>query len=324
MQDNPICKGMEATEDNLAKLNRFTRRQLTAEEVYLFSVTLCDNEIDRDRERFTVDALQKLAALFIGVTGIFDHNPKGANQTARIFDTEVVTDEMRKTAGGEAYTCLKAAAYMVRTDANCDLIKEIDGGIKKEVSISCTVARQSCSLCGADLRQGACTHKAGRLYGGKLCHTVLDEPTDAYEWSFVAVPAQRNAGVTKAYGGDTLADGAENGDVVAKVKAATRTLTLSAAEVRRLQSFVETAQENAAVCTHYREELEGEVIRLSFLACPGISAETVAMTAKGLCTDELLRLKAAYAAAVSGMGGASQLQGAGTREQQPNNSAFKL
>ena len=34
-----------------------------------------------------------------------------------------------------------------------------------------------------------------------LCHTILSDITDAYEWSFVAVPAQRNAGVTKQYGG---------------------------------------------------------------------------------------------------------------------------
>ena len=38
-----------------------------------------------------------------------------------------------------------------------------------------------------------------RMYSGNLCHTVLDDVTGAYEWSFVAVPAQVNAGVTKHY-----------------------------------------------------------------------------------------------------------------------------
>ena len=32
-----------------------------------------------------------------------------------------------------------------------------------------------------------------------MCHTILDDITDAYEWSFVAVPAQVNAGVTKRF-----------------------------------------------------------------------------------------------------------------------------
>ncbi len=39
-----------------------------------------------------------------------------------------------------------------------------------------------------------------RLYGEKLCFMELQEPTDAYEWSFVAVPAQRRAGVVKRFG----------------------------------------------------------------------------------------------------------------------------
>ena len=39
---------MDLTPELLAQLNAFTRRPLTAEEVYVFKVRLCDNEIDRD------------------------------------------------------------------------------------------------------------------------------------------------------------------------------------------------------------------------------------------------------------------------------------
>ena len=47
--------------------------------------------------------------------------------------------------------------------------------------------------------KGGCDHEKGGEYGGKLCYHILDEPLDAYEWSFVAVPAQVNAGVTKRF-----------------------------------------------------------------------------------------------------------------------------
>lgn len=90
---------------------------------------------------------------------------------------------------------------MVRTDSNRDLIREIDAGIKKEVSVSCMAASHTCSVCGKDRRIGGCPHVQGELYQGMLCHTVLSDITDAYEWSFVAIPAQRQAGVTKQYGG---------------------------------------------------------------------------------------------------------------------------
>lgn len=180
----------------LEKLNKFTRRELSEEEVYIFPVTLCDNEIDRDNERFSKKSLEEMAEKFIGVTGIFDHDPKGGNQTARLFYAEVA-EENRDNSIGERYAYLKGYAYMVRTESNADLIREIEGGIKKEVSVSCSAERHVCSVCGADRRVKACRHVKGRRYDGKKCFVTLEGISDAYEWSFVAVPAQVCAGVTK-------------------------------------------------------------------------------------------------------------------------------
>ncbi|SEH80530.1 hypothetical protein SAMN02910265_02810 [Ruminococcus flavefaciens] len=186
----------------LDKINKFTRRPLSEDEVYVFSVILCDNDIDRDCDRFSENALGTLREKFIGKTGIFDHDASTLNQNARIFDTELVTDDTRLTQFGKPYVYLKAMAYMVRTDENKNLIAEIDGGIKKDVSISCSAAKRICSVCGNDKNISTCNHVKGKKCGGSICHTVLDDITDAYEWSFVAVPAQVNAGVTKKYSDD--------------------------------------------------------------------------------------------------------------------------
>ena len=181
---------------DLEQLNKFTRRQFTGDEVFIFSAVLCDNEIDRDNERFSRKSLEQLAEKFVGVTGIFDHDPRGGNQTARIFSAEVV-EESRENSLGEPYAYVKANAYMVRTDSNADLIREIDGGIKKEVSVSCAAERHICSVCGTDRLVKACHHVKGRRYDEKKCFLSLEDISDAYEWSFVAVPAQVGAGVTK-------------------------------------------------------------------------------------------------------------------------------
>lgn len=185
----------------LEQLNTFTRRTHTLDEVYLFDLILCDNEIDRDGDCFSDAALAELQKRFVGVTGIFDHNTTSANQTARIFRTELRAIPDRFTKNGQPYRCLAANAYMVRTDSNADLIREIDAGIKKEVSISCAAGARICSVCGANHLRKPCKHIKGRLYGGSLCYTTLDDIHDVYEWSFVAVPAQRHAGVTKTLGG---------------------------------------------------------------------------------------------------------------------------
>lgn len=117
--------------ETLDKINSFTRRELTEEELYTFPVTLCDNDVDRDGECFSDKALETMSELFIGKTGIFDHDPRGENQSARIYDTEVVADSEKTTAYGAPYKYLKAMAYMARTDNNKSLIQEIDAGIKK-------------------------------------------------------------------------------------------------------------------------------------------------------------------------------------------------
>ena len=161
--------------------------KLTAEDVYVFSVRLCDDQVDRDMERFDTAALPALAKLFIGKTGIIDHRWSSDNQVARIFQTQVVKEN------GVSY--IKAWAYIRRGGQNDEIIADIEAGIKKEVSIGCSMGRSVCSVCGSDY--GTCGHMKGEMYDGQVCCAILREPMDAYEFSFVAVPAQREAGVIK-------------------------------------------------------------------------------------------------------------------------------
>lgn len=250
-------KSIDITEEVLEKINVYSVKPLTAEEVYCFSVLLCDNEIDRDYERFSAQSLKTLAELYIGRTGIFDHNPKGENQTARIYHTEVKSFPDRKTGSGETYTALMGHAYMVRTEDNKSLIAEIDGGIKKEVSVGCAVGAKICSVCGADMLKNPCSHIRGKYYGEKLCFATLENPTDAYEWSFVAVPAQRNAGVTKTAKSYADAESPESRDKMIKL------------------------------C----DEIRGDIIRLSYFTKPFISAKAVKAQTEELNAYELIALK---------------------------------
>ena len=191
-------KGLEVTAGDLADINRLAKSELTAEQVYTFTVRLCDNEVDRDFERFDSGALERLGELLLGKSGIFDHQWSAQGQTARIYRTEVVREPAARTAAGDEYRWLKGWAYLLRTEKNGDLIAEIEGGIKKEVSVGCSAGRSVCSICGAE--NGACEHVRGQRYDGRLCFMELKDVTDAYEWSFVAVPAQRRAGILKRFG----------------------------------------------------------------------------------------------------------------------------
>ena len=187
----------EVTEEELSLINAFTGKELTQEDVYVFSVKLCDNEVDRDGECFSAECLKDLAELFVGKTGISDHSWSSSRQVARIFKTEFVEDFEKTTSYGDIYTYIKARAYTLKTPANEEFIAKIQGGILREVSVGCAVSECTCSICGNPLGDESCGHIRGGTYGGRKCYGVLDGATDAYEWSFVAVPAQREAGVIK-------------------------------------------------------------------------------------------------------------------------------
>ena len=245
-------------EQALAEINRLAKTPLAPEQVYTFAVRLCDNEVDRDLERFDPDALEELGRLFLGKSGVFDHQWSAQGQTARIYRTEVIREAAKTTEAGDEYHWLKGWAYLLRTEKNAELIAEIEGGIKKEVSVGCSMGKSVCSICGAE---DGCGHEKGQRYGGKLCFRELREPLDAYEWSFVAVPAQRSAGILKRF----------------------------------CQESEDTAvlRKQAALGVKYLASLRREVVRLAMLADDALEAFS-AVAAK-LDEPELLALHKSYA-----------------------------
>ncbi len=195
----------EVNEAELKEINKHTLEPLSAEDVFTFSAVLCDNELDRQHEFFSEKALKDMKKLFVGKTVIKDHMARADNQVARIYATELV-ETGKTTAAGTPYKQLKAHCYMVKTDSNKDLIAEIKAGIKKEGSVGFRAASSICSICGTDNAKTYCPHWPGRTYakeGGQMvCTFKLDGVKDAYEFSLVAVPAQRAAGVSKSYTGE--------------------------------------------------------------------------------------------------------------------------
>ncbi len=274
--------GLEKTrlsEDDLRQINAFSKKKLTNDEIFTFEILLCDNEVDREHERFATDALKRLAELFVGKTGIFDHEWSAGKQVARIYKTEVVTDSGRTTAGGEPYAYLKAWAYMLR-EGNEELVAAIEGGITREVSVGCSMGKALCSLCGEEIGTPKCGDVRGGEHDGRLCCAILTDARDAYEWSFVAVPAQRNAGVLKKLGGSERPDTLEKCIRAADDPAVRKEYAYLAAMARAGEAHI--------------KELRREVVRLGMLADSGFEGTFLEKLAAKLDEEELTALKAAF------------------------------
>ena len=252
------------TQGQLDAINAQAKAKLTQEQVYVFSLRLCDDQVDRDYERFDTAALPVLAKLFIGKTGIVDHKWSSEHQFARIFATEVVREDRE--------SFVKAWAYIRRGGQAEEMIADIEAGIKKEVSVGCSMGRAVCSICGSEY--GSCGHQKGEHYDGQLCCAILREPMDAYEFSFVAVPAQRSAGVLKALGsrGKCLKELAEEFG--------------AQAEYRALYKEAELGR-------RYRRELEEEVVRLCLSLELGADREVLHGIVKSAAAEDLTKLKEA-------------------------------
>lgn len=273
-----------ATNEDLAKIQQFSRRELLPEEIYVFNVDLCNNDVDRDYEKFSVETLKQMAELFVGKTGIFDHSMKSADQTARIFDAFVEKVNGKKTADGEDFYSLKAKAYMLNNEQNRSLIDSIDAGIKKEVSVSCSVDKAYCSICHTDRKRAACEHRKGKRYGDRLCFNILTDATDAYEFSFVAVPAQREAGVTKSF---SVKEEAEMQDIVKMISQGDE-ITLSKSQTNELYSYIEGLKQEAELGEAYKKKLIKQVVDLFKSAFPKMDEALFVSVASVMTSKELL------------------------------------
>lgn len=273
-------------EGDLAKINRYAVTPLTEEDIFVFTVTLCDNDIDRDYEKFTLSTLKELAPLFEGKTIIADHSMSSNDQMARIFETYLEKQAGKTTADGEALYALKGRAYMLNNAPNADLVAAIEAGIKKEGSVSCSVAKHTCSVCGKDRRREGCEHLPSKQYGGKLCYTLLSEALDAYEFSFVAVPAQKQAGVTKKY---TVTEECNTMEIVQTLKACRENgLQLTKSQASELGNYIATLEDEAQLGMAYKKELSKTVLTLLKAKLPAVDAALLKAIVAVMTADELL------------------------------------
>lgn len=258
---------------------------------------MCDNEIDRDNECFSINSLKKLSNMFIGKTGIFDHNPKGINQNSRIFDAKVLLDENKLTKNNEVYHYIKADAYMLKIKSNQDLILEIDGGIKKEVSVGCSVEKTFCSICGKDLKANFCNHKLGETYDNKICCKILENPLDAYEWSFVAIPSQINAGVIKNYNNNLsfFLNGSVDDNFIHSIKNFNKNfINLSKGQINYIKNYINILEKKASVSEVYLQDLKQEIIRFNFLTGEKIKSSVLKNVIDKMDISELKDFKNSY------------------------------
>lgn len=218
--DAGVGASMRPNDEELAKINGFTRKPVTADEVVAFPTLSCNDMDDRDDDRFSTQCVKDFAALEqpfspTGKSFMLDHNYSVNNAVGRIFDT--TTDKEK------GVQWLKNKVYVPNTAKNAGFIEDLDFGINWAVSVGVTLGKSTCTVCGERFSSWGwwCTtgHDKGYYYdpnsdetdsygypvpvdpktnkNAVKCVREFSDPIDMYELSQVFLGAQYFAALDK-------------------------------------------------------------------------------------------------------------------------------
>jgi hypothetical protein len=168
----------------------------TPEQLYIFSIKMCNSEIDSDFDKLTPAFLQQFSDFITAspIPLIKDHNWTAENQIGRVYRAEVLSDGL--DSQGESYTYVLGYAYVA---ANSEIVSRLKLGLLSEVSVGFDGKGYTCSVCGADVLSHDSQCPNGHIFGstieGVTVYRSVGECTSALECSFVPVPAQDGAEV---------------------------------------------------------------------------------------------------------------------------------
>lgn len=149
--------------EQIAKINQFTKKTVTADDVVAFNIDAMNDLYDRDDERFTTATVKEFASLpqpfsFIGKSYMADHDYKMEKVRGRIFD---VGTKGKQTELGHT-TFLTESVYTANTPQYHDFIENLEFGLSWAVSVGVVVDKSECSICQAPVY-------TSRFYGWSWC-----------------------------------------------------------------------------------------------------------------------------------------------------------
>ena len=138
-----------------------------------------------------------------------------------------------------------------------------------------------------------CDHIKGKKYNGEVCHYILEDPVDAYEWSFVAVPAQKEAKVIKSLDFNERGGGNNLEDVI-KMLSTDETVTMSKKQSKDLLDFINGLKKQAEDGKTYKEDLRKDVMKYCSLADPQFDIKIMDSVTKKMNLEELKSFKTVF------------------------------
>lgn len=198
------------TPEQLEKINRLSKKQFKAEDLFVFDAKFIGDGMVPDRfmkldkaliEAFVEDAKNGDVAYMINHAWATWEPMRGLPNFGRVFDSWLAESNDLPDETVAQY----GSIYIVRSDVEKQgttanqVIADIEAGILFDVSIGFGYRKAECSICGNDIRDWRkCEHWPGKEYDGKLCYVIARPPGDEFEVSSVFAGAYPTASVLSA------------------------------------------------------------------------------------------------------------------------------
>ncbi len=185
-------KGAEVLDDQLTLISKYTLEEIKAEDLYVRKVRLAHNAIDRDNERFSEELLKAFMETLPGKSFLIGHawGPPGEGIFFKAELEEMSLEEARSSTGEDIklpegvtkVVFLLGWFYTTRTPDKEALLKDIDAGIARHVSIGFNASSRV---------------KEVNEESGETLYWEYKAPGEALEGSLVWLGAQPGATITK-------------------------------------------------------------------------------------------------------------------------------
>lgn len=169
-----------ATDADLAVINAMpgVLQPLAADQVYVRWMDAINDQPLKNSLRLGVAEVAQIAQLAKGAPVQCNHDTY-SNEALPV--ATVFASRMETRADGSAWVVM--GVYFVAGDEATELVRKIDGGVIKEVSVSFGYDQLLCSICQTDM--GQCAHWPGQEYEGKLAEGLVTGVAEFYEVSLV-------------------------------------------------------------------------------------------------------------------------------------------
>ena len=187
------CMGLVARRDaliedaDLAAINRYALKPVERENVAVFTIEVCHDQVDKHFSRFPKEELETIARLVPGRPLMLLHDIRTKMPLGKIFRGWLALNDQH-TETEHYRSSVQADVYVLRTAENASAIENIEGGVWAETSIGFSFRLPECSICNSDLR--SCDHQPGRTYEGRQCHYIMREVLEVIETSLVPSGSQ--------------------------------------------------------------------------------------------------------------------------------------